>query len=64
MAAAARERFEAREARLAREKQEKAERQARRKRKLKDEAARKQQIAAALARAREKRDEAAGGESD
>ena len=64
VAAAARERFEAREARLAREKQEKAERQARRKRKLKDEAARKQQIAAALARAREKRDEAAGGESD
>jgi electron transport complex protein RnfC len=64
VAAAAKERFEAREARLAREKQEKADRQARRKRKLKDEAARKKQIAAALARVREKRDQAPGGESD
>jgi electron transport complex protein RnfC len=63
-AAAARGRFEARETRLAREKQEKAERQARRKRRLQDEADRKQQIAAALARARAKRNEASGGESD
>ncbi|MEE4174638.1 MAG: electron transport complex subunit RsxC [Xanthomonadales bacterium] len=54
VAEAARERFEAREARLARAKAEKAERLARRKQKLKDDADRKQQIAAALARARNK----------
>ena len=60
-AAAARERFEAREIRLARAKQEKAERLARRKQKLKDDTDRKRQIAAALARARGNRDSASGG---
>lgn len=61
---AARERFEAREARLARAKQEKAERMARRKQKLKDDADRKRQIAAALARARGGRDTPSGKDGD
>ena len=61
---AARERFEAREARLARAKQEKAERLAQRKQKLKDDADRKQQIAAALERARGNRDASPGKDGD
>jgi electron transport complex protein RnfC len=63
VAAAARERFEARDVRLARARQEKAERLERRKRKLRDDADRKRQIAAALARARGKRDGTSGEES-
>ncbi len=56
----ARQRFEAREARLERARQEKAERLARRKRKLRDEAGRKRQIDAMLARAGNKRDDTSG----
>lgn len=48
----ARQRFEARASRLERAEQEKAERMARRKRKLQGDAGRKEQIAAALARAK------------
>lgn len=62
VAEAARERFEAREARLARAKAEKAERLARRKQKLRDDADRKRQIAAALARAKNKTGSAEPGD--
>jgi electron transport complex protein RnfC len=61
---AARQRFEARESRLARARQEKAERLARRKQKLKGDADRKRQIAAALARARNNRDTTSGKDGD
>ncbi len=59
----ARERFEAREARLERARQEKAERLARRKDKLRDEAGRKRQIEAALARAKGTKDPSAEDEA-